>query len=72
MWLVQKLNLQFFIARGTTRLISNVQLGCVVSFDLSISDVTGVYEFGGLDFWNGPVEWTTGVEYWTAMSTNEL
>ena len=25
------------------------------------------YEFGGLERWNGTVEWTTGVEYWTGL-----
>ena len=24
-------------------------------------------EFGGLEWWNGTVEWTTGVEYWTGL-----
>ena len=26
-----------------------------------------VCEFGGLERWNGTVEWTTGVEYWTGL-----
>ena len=26
-----------------------------------------VCEFGGLEWWNGMVEWTTGVEYWTGL-----
>ena len=25
------------------------------------------YEFGGLERWNGTVEWTTGVKYWTGL-----
>ena len=28
---------------------------------------SGEYEFGGLERWNGTVEWTTGVEYWTGL-----
>ena len=30
----------------------------------------GEYEFGGLEWWNGEVEWTTGVDYWSATPTN--
>ena len=24
-------------------------------------------EFGGVERWNGTVEWTTGVDYWTGL-----
>ena len=27
----------------------------------------GVCEFGGLEWWNGTVNWTTRVEYWTGL-----
>ena len=39
----------------------------------SVADLGGfrrfrrVYELGGLEWWNGMVEWTTGVEYWTGL-----
>ena len=29
-----------------------------------------VCEFGGLEWWNGTVEWTTGLDYWSATPTN--
>ena len=29
-----------------------------------------VCEFAGVERWNGTVEWTTGVEYWSATPTN--
>ena len=29
-----------------------------------------VCEFAGVERWNGTVEWTSGVEYWTATPTN--
>ena len=29
-----------------------------------------VCEFGGLERWNGMVEWSTGLDYWSAMPTN--
>ena len=32
-----------------------------------LSCYVGEYEFGGLERWNGTVEWTTGVEYWTGL-----
>ena len=36
-----------------------------------IIDMERVCEFAGVERWNGTVEWTTGVEYWSATPTNE-
>ena len=27
----------------------------------------GEYEFGGVDYWTGTVEWTTGLERWSGL-----
>ena len=32
-----------------------------------LSFLMRVCELGGLERWNGTVEWTTGVEYWTGL-----
>ena len=32
--------------------------------------LSGVCEFGGLEWWNGTVEWSTGLDYWSATPTN--
>ena len=32
--------------------------------------VLRVCEFGGLEWWNGTVEWSTGLDYWSATPTN--
>ena len=29
-----------------------------------------VCEFGGVERWNGTVEWSTGLDYWSATPTN--
>ena len=34
---------------------------------ITMSNNLKVCEFGGLEWWNGTVEWTTGVEYWTGL-----
>ena len=32
-----------------------------------IMDSNGLSVIGGLDYWNGLLEWTTGMDYWNGL-----
>ena len=41
------------------------QLQCSVKLPMTSRE----YEFAGLEWWNGTVEWSTGLDYWSATPT---
>ena len=51
------------IRESTTTFLDDSTLTILSSSLTSIRE----YEFCGLERWNGTVEWTTGVEYWTGL-----
>ena len=52
---------------------SMASLSMLLAYSIFIiieSPMLGEYEFGGLEWWNGTVEWSTGLDYWSATPTN--
>ena len=49
------------VIRSLNSIASKELAGCLI--------IQWEYEFSGLERWNGTVEWSTGLDYWSATPT---